>query len=105
MSFEDYKKIVIEDCEDSLYSDKYISRLLDLHETPFNLKDDSDITTKKELKRNVILQLNLLSTVQINKCLLYNFLCYCYKNKDSQIYLLERKRYITKITTKRKNKK
>ena len=97
---DDYKTKVDKDCSNKTVSDDYIKAILDLHQTSFSLTNKLTNSENIVLSQKVALQLNLLSTVNINKCGLYNFIDYCYDNKDKQIYTLERKRYITQIKRK-----
>ena len=65
------------------------------------IRDRDKIKTEnheqKHLNQIVALQLNLLSTVNINKCALYNFINFCNKKKGKKIYILEREQYISQI--------
>jgi len=97
---EEYKTNIEKDCNDDKYSDDYVNAILDLHKSfTTTLKDKikTENHEQKHLNQIVALQLNLLSTVNINKCALYNFINFCNKKKGKKIYILEREQYISQI--------
>lgn len=98
---EKYKKSVNQDCEDNKPSKNYINAILDLHTGfSFNKKERKD--EPLTLYNMVVLQLNLLSTVNINKCGLYNFIKFCNENKDKEIYTFDGEKFVTYIQIKQK---
>jgi hypothetical protein len=96
-----YETSVNQDCEDNKPSENYINAILDLH-TDFSLKNKKTIKQPLNLYNIVALQLNLLSTVNINKCGLYNFIKFCNENKDKDIYTFDGEKFVTYIQVKQK---
>ena len=82
--FINYINTVKNDCSYEKVSDSYIKAILNLHKNPILLDNIN------ELNNLIALQINLLLTIDINKCALYNFIDYCIKNKDKKIYILNR---------------
>jgi hypothetical protein len=98
---EEYKKSVNQDCENNKPSENYINAILDLH-TGFSLNKKKTTEQPFDLYNMVVLQLNLLSTVNINKCALYNFIKFCNENKDKAIYTFDGEKFVTYIQVKQK---
>lgn len=76
----EYKKLVNNDYNNGKVSDSYIDAILNLHIEPFSKQ------TLELLDKFIMLQLKLLLTININKYALYEFIKYCIKNKNTQIY-------------------
>ena len=94
-----YKQTVNNDCIDNKVSEHYIDSILDLHKKSYRLnkkEGDQKINLTEEINQTILLQLNLLSSVQINKCSLMNLIRYCNEHLESKIYTLASERNFIK---------